>query len=138
MFEESVDLRYEGQSSTLNLPWNKDLITLVKSFHAAHQKQFGHAVELVTVRLRAELCSELPDFSVHFPSQPGQPHTFMNVAGEQNPVHVYARKNFALKQTLEGPAIITESVSTTWLASVWRAINDTVGNLLLRASNAPE
>jgi N-methylhydantoinase A len=142
MFEESVDLRYQGQSSTLNLPWNKDLITLAKSFHTAHQKQFGHAlgiaVELVTVRLRAELRSELPDFSVHFPSQPGQPHTFMSVVGERNPVHVYARKNLALKQTLEGPAIITESVSTTWLASGWRATNDTAGNLLLRASNAPE
>ena len=142
MLEKSVDLRYEGQSSTLNLPWNKDLMALAKSFHVAHQKQFGHAldiaVELVTVRLRAELRSEPPDFSVACPSQPGQPHTFMSIVGEKKSVPVYARKNLALKQILKGPAIITESVSTTWLASGWRAINDTAGNLLLRADHAPE
>lgn len=136
-FKESVDLRYEGQSSTLNLSWNEDLSVLMENFHTAYREQFGYvldvAVELVTLRLRAVLPTETPVWLVDFPNQPGRPHAFSCVSGIAGQVPVYAREKLGLNQVLQGPAIITEPVSTTWLAPGWQAVNDEAGNLQLFA-----
>jgi N-methylhydantoinase A len=134
-FEETVDVRYEGQSSSLNLPWQEDLMALEEAFHVAHRKQFGHAldiaVELVTLRLRAVLPAPAFTWSHDFPKQPAQPYAFSAVLGVGDAVPVYARDDLGLDQALIGPAIITEAVSTTWLAPKWKALNDAAGNLLL-------
>ncbi len=134
-FEESVELRYEGQSSTLNLPWREGWEVLITDFHEAHQEQFGYLldipVELVTLRLRAVLQAKAPVWSVDFPHKPARPYIFSPVFGVANTVPVYAREELSLSQVLQGPAIITEPVSTTWLAPGWQAINDEAGNLQL-------
>jgi len=134
-FEESVELRYEGQSSTLNLPWREELEALIQDFHIAHREQFGYlldiTVELVTLRLRAVLQAKAPVWSVGFPHEPARPYTFSPVFGVANTVPVYAREELSLGQVLQGAAIITEPVSTTWLAPGWQAINDEAGNLQL-------
>ena len=50
----SVDLRYKGQSFTLNLPWSS-VSELVGNFHALHKERYGHdmdrSVEMVTLRV---------------------------------------------------------------------------------------
>jgi N-methylhydantoinase A len=134
-FEESVELRYEGQSSTLNLPWKEDLSVLTQDFHTAHREQFGYlleiSIELVTLRLRAVLPAEAPVWPIRFPLQPAQPCAFSPILGLAEEIPVYVREKLCLKQVLKGPAIITEPVSTTWLAPGWRAINDEAGNLQL-------
>lgn len=134
-FEESVDLRYEGQSSTLNLAWQDDLTTLAQAFHAAHEAQFGHAldieVELVNLRLRAVLQAEAFTLPLDFKRKPAEPCTLTSVLGLRDKVPVYNREDLGLEQMLAGPAVITAAVSTTWLAPGWRAVNDRVGNLLL-------
>lgn len=137
-FEESLELRYEGQSSTLNLPWQEDLVFLKQAFHAAHQEAFGYLldidVELVTLRLRAVLQAESPVWSIEFPRQFAQPSAFSPVLGLVDEVPVYVREKLCLKQVLNGPAIIIEPVSTTWLAPGWQAINDEAGNLQLSSA----
>ena len=45
---------------------------------------------------------------------------------------VCARERFRVGQSLAGPAVITETVSTTWLAPDWTAQVDAFGNLLLQ------
>ncbi len=54
--ERSADLRYEGQSYELNIPWGSD-------FHEAHQKLYGYhdstrKVEHVTIRVRARIATK--------------------------------------------------------------------------------
>jgi len=46
-------------------------------------------------------------------------------------VPVYARETLAAGQVLQGPALITETVSTTWLARGWQASVHKSGSLLL-------
>ena len=52
----SVDLRYQGQSYELNVPWGGD-------FHQSHEKVYGYMdrtrdVEHVTIRVRAKVATK--------------------------------------------------------------------------------
>ena len=52
--QASLDLRYRGQSSTLNLEWENDIETAAARFHQLHRARYGHQldnpVELVNAR----------------------------------------------------------------------------------------
>jgi len=131
----SLDLRYAGQSYTLNLPWRGVQQTL-DDFHLRHLARYGHRldlpVELVNVRQwvrgpEPELC--LP----RLPTGPStEPFGQCRVAGVDRPVGRYWRHRLAAGQVLEGPVLVSESVATTWVAPGWRLQVDPVGNLLLR------
>jgi N-methylhydantoinase A/oxoprolinase/acetone carboxylase beta subunit len=53
------------------------------------------------------------------------------VAGHARPVPVYARAELCAGQRFSGPALVTETVATTWLPAGWCCVVDAVGNLLL-------
>jgi N-methylhydantoinase A len=128
----SVDVRYLGQSATLNLPW-RSLAQLEEGFHAAHDARFGHSlglpVELVNVR--CGLSAPVPELTLPPPAAraPARPRTRVQVHGVSGMVPVYARDDLPAGQALAGPALITEAVSTTWLAPGWVCAVDGVGNL---------
>jgi N-methylhydantoinase A len=132
----SVDLRYQGQSYTLNLLWDS-AEELEYAFHELHESQYGHRmdidVELVNLRLR--LTGEKPAFDLPEwqPTQEEKPDT-ASVYGCDEPVRVYARETLRAGHTVYGPALITETSSTTWIDKGWLATVDHWGNLLLRAS----
>jgi len=129
----SVDLRYQGQSYTLNLLWDSPE-DLEYAFHEMHESQYGHRmdidVELVNLRLR--LLGEKPAFE--FPEwQPTaeQRQRLTTVYGFDEPVLVLAREALRVDQCIDGPALITETTSTTWIDEGWQARVDRWGNLLL-------
>lgn len=130
----SLDLRYQGQSHTLNIPWEGKVTSAEAAYHAAHEARFGHdlaeAVELVNVRLSVTG----PVNAVDLPAWPGgeavSPYAVTEVWG-QGEVPVFDRAALVAGQTIEGPALVTEQVSTTWLAPGWRLRVDERGNLLL-------
>jgi N-methylhydantoinase A len=132
--EDSVDLRYRGQSYTLNLPWQGKRTT-ADAFAALHRARYGHdldlPVELVNLRLRLTAPAHavtLPDATVGS----GQVR-YLSIAGCERPVPVLARGavGFDGDAALCGPALILDDVATTWLAAGWRANRDRAGNLLL-------
>ncbi|WP_018233487.1 hydantoinase/oxoprolinase family protein [Thioalkalivibrio thiocyanodenitrificans] len=131
----SVDMRYAGQSATLNLPW-RSLEDAGADFHAAHEARFGHAldlpVELVNVRCRLTAPVPEPDLPPPAARSPAAPRARVPVYGVSDPVPVYAREDLPAGQTLAGPALITEAVSTTWMAPGWVCEVDAVGNILLK------
>ena len=133
--EAVLDLCYQGQSSSLMVVW-KNIDDAIANFHMAHQKRYGHrlelAVELVTIRLRLRQKSVALDLLV-LPavSEQCEP-VYINVHGTNKSVPVYQREKLIEAQTLEGPALITEKVSTTWLAEGWKAQLHESGNLLLK------
>ncbi|MGV6816355.1 MAG: hydantoinase/oxoprolinase family protein [Thiotrichales bacterium] len=134
-FEQTVDLRYHGQSAALTLPWTTDWDVLEASFHNAHITQFGYALEqvpleLVKLKLRGTHHRTDIELPVHFPDSPARPLAEAFVAGIGE-VPVYARDAVSRGQVIKGPAIIVENVSTTWLAPGWWLENDAAGNLLL-------
>ena len=131
----SVDLRYQGQSFTLNLPWSGSGQVGV-DFHQAHQARYGHnfdfPVELVNVRVRVRERNELP-FSLELPEATAVeigPETHVELV-EIGAVPVYPRSQLQVGQQLRGPALITEQVSTSLVEPGWNCTVDRSGVLLL-------
>ena len=132
----SLDLRYQGQSHTLNLVWH-GIDRTRADFHATHERRYGHRlsapVELVNLRCR--LHGKPPEISLPpLPAGTGaplEPRT-APVSGYAAPVPVWTREGLVEGRVITGPALITETVASTWLPAGWTCTVDPVGNLLLR------
>jgi len=137
----SADLRYQGQSFTINLsldPKDEALQQrLIERFHQAHKSRFGHDmalnVELVTVRVRVFAFThniEMPEIE-SASGQTTEPEG--QVALYQISEHVprYQREELKAGEEITGPALISEQVSTTLIKSGWKACVSAHGHLLL-------
>ncbi len=131
----SLDLRYEGQSYYLNLVWEHDLAASTEAFHHYHRERYGHElalpVELVNVRLGLRTAASTVKLRPLAKASPGCPYDTISLYGVEQAVTVFARQDLMAGQEICGPALITETVSTTYLAPGWRCEVDAVGNLLL-------
>ena len=130
----SVDLRYLGQSYSLNVAWT-DYRQTLEAFHQLHQKRYGHQhqqpVELVNVRVKvsaAPLSLTLPKRGA---GKHVKPQSHRQLYGIKEPVPVYQRDQLTCGQTINGPALIVERVSTTYLEQNWYSQVDSIGNLRL-------
>lgn len=132
--EASVDLRYQGQSYYLNIPWT-NIADATRAFHDLHESRYGHQlalpVELVNVRVALRSQPEAIHIGKITSRQNAQAMAQVKVYGIETEVPVYLRDELAAQQVLQGPALVTETVSTTWLATGWQATVDNSGNLLL-------
>ncbi|ACL71419.1 5-oxoprolinase (ATP-hydrolyzing) [Thioalkalivibrio sulfidiphilus HL-EbGr7] len=132
---QSVDLRYAGQSATLNLPWT-GLLGVERAFHRAHEARFGHALDLPVelVNVRVGLSAPVPALDLSGPTaaDTAGPRGEVSVHGIGSPVPVYDRDTLPAGQRIDGPALITEAVSTTWIAPGWSCEVDEAGNLGLK------
>ncbi|MGB0721360.1 MAG: hydantoinase/oxoprolinase family protein [Gammaproteobacteria bacterium] len=134
-----ADLRYLGQSFSLTLPWpsGTDADAMTTAFHRAHETRYGHRMdetcELVNIRVHARG----PDPGLRLPrlpeGKPDGPHAarFTQLFGHVDPVPVYERVALRAGDHMNGPALITETVSTSYMAAGWRCEVDEVGNLIL-------
>ncbi len=121
--EYSLDLRYHGQSYTLNLPWS-GIAASGAAFHARHRARYGHdlALPVELVNLRVAVRGPRPQLQLGGDVvASGTPLTGRVVQREALPLGVW----------VDGERVITEQVSTTWLAPGWRVRREAVGNLLL-------
>lgn len=141
VFDLLVDLRYNGQSAALTLPWSEHIASLEHAFHEAHAVQFGYAlqevaIELVTLRVRGKRPRDSVRMPMEFPEKPAKPIGVGQVTGVGD-VPIFVRELLSEGQGLDGPAIIAETVSTTWLAPGWKLENDRAGNLVLARPREP-
>jgi len=133
----SLDLRYQGQSYTLNLPWRGPREN-AEVFHTVHQRHYGHRLDVPVelVNLRVALRASPPALSLSrvpesaSAGEPGAPPVRGHVHG-LGEVPVWCREDLPAGRTLKGPALITETVATTYLAPGWHCRVDPYGNLLL-------
>ncbi len=130
----SLDLRYLGQSYTLNIPWRSS-DQAVSDFHRAHESRYGHRmhapVELVNLCVSLNGPESGLILSAEQDGQPAEVIEWLRLSGIEQPVARYERSELAVGQRLTGPALITEMASTTWLATGWEATLDVSANLLL-------
>jgi len=130
----SLDLRYQGQSSTLQVTW-EDVARCERAFHANHQQRFGHAlrmpVELVNIRVGLRAAGSPPAIPRPAARGPAEPVAFVEMVDASAPAPLYQREALGPGQELVGPALVIESSATTLIAGGWRAQVDEVGNLLL-------
>ena len=130
----SLDLRYRGQSHTLNVDW-QDTAATARAFHAQHERRYGHRLDLPVelVNVRVALQSPAPDLQLAAPlaQTPGRPRGQAELIGIDEPVPVYERPSLAPGQRLPGPVLVTETVATTFVAPGWIGEVDEAGNLKL-------
>lgn len=102
----SADLRYSGQSYTLEVPWSR---TSGTDFEVMHAARYGHAlplpVELVNVRVRVEAPSAPP---------------------------ALPRMEQCIGEVRRGPQAVVTADATLWIEAGWEAERDPFGNWLLR------
>jgi N-methylhydantoinase A len=61
-----------------------------------------------------------------------EPAARVRLCGVEGTVPVFRREALGEGQRLVGPSLVSEAVSTTYLAAGWVAVLDRVGNLLVR------
>ena len=134
--EYSLDCRYLGQSYFLNVKWiNKE--SAVKDFQLLHKKRYGHQldldVELVNLRLSLKSKAEKIQMPLLEKNKNMQKNnTAVSLFGIENEVLIFNREDLSCGEKITGPALITETVSTTFLAPGWTCEVDKSACLLLQ------
>ena len=133
-FRQEIELRYQGQSTTLKLPWS-DRQQVARTFHAKHAQRFGHAldmpVEVVNLRLTASGPSPILRFPYNLCQTPASPVEWVTPYQSSRQIPVYKRIDIGSSQVLTGPAIIIEKEATIYIAPHWHASLREQGSLLL-------
>lgn len=118
-FHVTADLRYAGQSHELELPF---AARLEQAFHRAHRERAGfmdpeRAVELVGVRVRAEVALPLPAPWKLPPARRLRAQPVQEVRGllAREPVSVHDRDLLLAGMELEGPTLIADRTATLHL-----------------------
>jgi len=130
----SADLRYQGQSATLTVPWD-NATQAAQDFARLHQERYHHRhtrpIELVNLRVAVTApppALQLPQWPE---GPPAPPVGDVSMHDLEQPVPHYRRELLTRHQRLIGPALITEADATTFLQSGWNAEVDVLGNLRL-------
>ena len=121
VIQQTVDLRYAGQSFALSVPWS-DPESCEERFHEAHRARFGHAldaaVELVSIRLRA--AGEAPPLTLDGADAPK--------LWRSGPL---SRSDAWIGEPVEGPATLLDHTGACWIGTGWQARRDPQGQLRL-------
>jgi N-methylhydantoinase A len=137
----AADIRYRGQSFELTVPLaaDTDLDALTGLFHAAHEKNFGHAepgAPLQVVSLRASASRAAPPIAM--PREEAVPHAVaaqgtarLFAGGRWRDAALFDRAALAPGAGFSGPAIVTQSDCTILVPPGWDAEVDGLRNLIL-------
>ena len=132
----SLDVRYRGQSTTLQVPWQGKEQTSA-AFHALHQQRYGHALSMPVelVNLRVQVTAEMPAVQLPALGQAASADAPIlqqaRLQGIQELVNLYERECLLVGHRIVGPALIVERCATTYLAPNWQCEIDAIGNLRL-------
>jgi N-methylhydantoinase A len=129
----SLDLCYEGQSSTLALPWNGLAAAAAEGFHAAHLERYGHRLErpVQVVALRVRLQAPGPALALPRRTGRGGAAIGLTTVHGVGAVPVWRREDLPAAPGLAGPLVVVDANSTTWVAPGWLATLDELLDLRL-------
>ena len=144
----SADIRYLGQGYELNVPLSSDDPgELIQRFHEAHEQRFGHSdpereIEIVSIRVRrveisahrGSLTRQLDQVSAR---EAGLPTRAVGANRHEVEATLFDREELGPGSRFVGPAIVTQPDATTYIPAGWRAIVDTIGNLILEPDSKP-
>ena len=141
----SLDIRYSGQSHTLNVPIAADstVQNLAAAFHARHQERYGHHIdetlEIVNLRILGEGVLEKPAKSAPPDSQEGvtpvpyeMRRAYCFVLGSVTEFFVYKRSELCAGAMVDGPAIFEDGTSSTITFTGQTISVDADNNLIIR------
>ncbi|MBT5204237.1 MAG: hydantoinase/oxoprolinase family protein [Gammaproteobacteria bacterium] len=136
--QASLDLRYQGQTHTLNVPFST-ISACQSEFQLQHKARYGHQlnqpIELLNIRLRLSSPSRiaLPDpQKLNRDRLPGAEITSLELPADSDDLQTVQRKDLIQDDTLHGPVLITEDHTLTRVKENWTAKQTASGSLLLR------
>jgi N-methylhydantoinase A len=131
-FRREYDARYRGQSFELTIEHDGLPNAIAQRFHDAHRARYGYdapdeAIELVNARLTAygrvassEAGGAPPDVELRHKRDTGRRVTrSVWIEGAFVDVPVFARSALDSDRSVDGPAIVEEYDSTTYVAPGW-------------------
>ncbi len=134
----SLDLRYQGQTHTLNIPFTT-ISASQREFQRQHKARYGHQlnqpIELLNIRLRLSSPSRiaLPDEQTLIGDRlSGGKTSSLTSLKESDDLLTIRRKDLKREDTLHGPILITEAHTVTRVKENWTAKQTATGSLLLR------
>jgi N-methylhydantoinase A len=139
VLERYLDMRYEGQSYEIIVPFKDDYI---EGFHELHEKKYGYrnpdkTVEIVNLRLRARGIPDKPTFkkSRKYSQHPSDEAILGpgEVVFDTQPImtQIYKRERLLSGNRIKGPAIVVEYSSTIVVPPFAEAFVDEYGNLIM-------
>jgi N-methylhydantoinase A len=134
----TVDVRYVGQNSEIEVPWRGDLATLRRDFEAQHRRLYsyatGEAMECVNLRVRAAVpvaAASLPEWPARGPAIPhAEQRAWFADTGEVT-LPVYRHEDLPPEQALKGPALVEDPWATSLVYPGQTAVLDRFGNLVI-------
>jgi N-methylhydantoinase A/oxoprolinase/acetone carboxylase beta subunit len=150
-FVRDGDLRYVGQGYELKISipagtiGEAELSGVFERFHQAHQREYGHffrdnPIEIVNIRVAG--VGAMPKIKALQAAKGGamtaalirNGQCMFRVDGELKSFETafYRRRLLPVGEKFAGPAIVLQRDSTTVIPPGWTAINDAVGNLILK------
>jgi N-methylhydantoinase A/oxoprolinase/acetone carboxylase beta subunit len=140
-----LDLRYQGQSYEITIPYrNKKTsdLSFISDFHKAHQKIYSYhhedrAVEIVNIRLKAVGRTKKIKLSRLRAKDKDPQRAFMkkqaiHYQGKTWQAPVFNRALLATGNKINGPALIADSESTTFLPPLYTLKVDGFLNLIIQ------
>lgn len=137
--EKYLDMRYEGQSYEIIVPFDANHIS---SFHSLHEKTYGYRnedkiVEIVNIRLRARGIPDKAKFQKAKEMKEEPPEKALlgerEVVFDQrvNKTQILARDQLLSGNKIPGPAILVEYSSTIVIPPFAEASVDEYGNVVM-------
>jgi N-methylhydantoinase A len=124
--QDSLELRYAGQTSTLNIRFNGNIADAVAAFEAAHKNQFGHTldreVEILNCRVHLEASRPKPQLP-----QLGDASSSIESSNRSK----IRREHVPVGQTLKGPCLVLDDHATVRVKDGWSFQMDSWGHLVL-------
>lgn len=142
----AADLRYRGQSYEIEVALEPDWITaaqpakIAAAFHARHADIYGHAdekaaVHLVALRVVIAGVTPKPDFpaAAAAESRPA-PEAMVAVShrGQLVQAGYFRRAALPPGSRFDGPAVVAQDDTTSWVPPGFAGAVDAFGNLILR------
>ncbi|VAW78078.1 N-methylhydantoinase A [hydrothermal vent metagenome] len=135
----SLDLRYAGQSFSLNIPF-ESVAEAAEAFHQAHRQRFGHRldipIEVVNLRVALSAAGEQPVWQESKTKGNDKPLERADLAGFTRPVPVWQPVNLVGGQLYEGPLLVVDDVATVLVEPGWVLRKVADGSLLLTKKSA--
>ena len=138
-----LDVRYAGQSFDLTVPFDGDAVAIAEAFHRRHERRYGYAsrderVELATVRVTAIGSAGTPPQTAGAGNgaQFDASATRIGVrrawdVGGFVEAAIYDRERLPAGSSFDGPAIVEQYDTTSWIPAGWRAVCDARGNVIV-------
>ncbi len=145
----TCDMRYPGQAFELPIEvpdYALDRLTpstVIDLFNTEHHRLYGFvepdsAVQITTLRLSVVGRVEQIGLPQSVPGDLPKPRAVRRMHYQDwRDVPVYDRSAIGSGATLDGPAIVEQPDTTVVILPGWRAVSDTLGNLLIRRMGDP-